>query len=100
MGAYEVYSLYVENWFDISYYEFFVDIMWSDFVYGRNVVYSEGYYGNVVLSRYFIEYYENRDVSVDGAEKRGVFYCRIVSSMIGKAIYVMCVYLGLREAYR
>lgn len=99
MGVYEVYLLYVENWFDILYYEFFVDIMWSDFVYGCNVVYLEGYYGNVVLLCYFIEYYENCDVLVDGVEKCGVFYCCIVLLMIGKVIYVMCVYLGLCEVY-
>lgn len=64
MGVYEVYLLYVENWFDILYHEFFVDIMWSDFVYGCNVVYLEGYYGNVVLLCYFIEYHENCDSMV------------------------------------
>ncbi|EIW5734137.1 endonuclease/exonuclease/phosphatase family protein, partial [Salmonella enterica subsp. enterica serovar Infantis] len=67
---------------------------------GRNAVYPEGHHGNAVLSRYPIEHYENRDVSVDGAEKRGVLYCRIVPPMTGKAIHVMCVHLGLREAHR
>ena len=62
--------------------------------YGRNAVYPEGHHGNAVLSRYPIEHYENRDVSVDGAEKRGVLYCRIVPPMTGKAIHVMCVHLG------
>ncbi|XPE64891.1 hypothetical protein ACNKHU_04510 [Shigella flexneri] len=37
---------------------------------GRNAVYPEGHHGNAVLLRYPIEHYENRDVSVDGAERR------------------------------
>ena len=97
MGAHEVHPLHVENWPDTSHYEFLADTMWSDFAYGRNAVYPEGHHGNAVLSRYPIEHYENRDVSVDGAEKRGVLYCRIVPPMTGKAIHVMCVHLGLRE---
>ena len=89
MGAHEVHPLHVENWPDTSHYEFLADTMWSDFAYGRNAVYPEGHHGNAVLSRYPIEHYENRDVSVDGAEKRGVLYCRIVPPMTGKAIHVM-----------
>ena len=85
MGAHEVHPLHVENWPDTSHYEFLADTMWSDFAYGRNAVYPEGHHGNAVLSRYPIEHYENRDVSVDGAEKRGVLYCRIVPPMTGKA---------------
>lgn len=100
MGAHEVHPLHVENWPDTSHYEFLADTMWSDFAYGRNAVYPEGHHGNAVLSRYPIEHYENRDVSVDSAEKRGVLYCRIVPPMTGKAIHVMCVHLGLREAHR
>lgn len=101
MGAHEVHPLHVENWPDTSHYEFLADTMWSDFAYGRNAVYPEGHHGNAVLSRYPIEHYENRDVSVDGAEKRGVLYCRIVPPMTGKAIHVMCVHLEtLREAHR
>ena len=37
---------------------------------------------------------------INDAEKRGVLYCRIVPPMTGKAIHVMCVQLGLREAHR
>ncbi|XPE65256.1 endonuclease/exonuclease/phosphatase family protein [Shigella flexneri] len=32
--------------------------------------------------------------------KGGVLYCRIVPPITGKAIHVMCVHLGLREAHR
>ena len=77
MGAHEVHPLHFENWPDTPHYEFLADTMWSDYAYGRNAVYPEGHHGNAVLSRYPIEHYENRDVSVGESEKRGLLYCRI-----------------------
>ena len=76
MGAHEVHPLHFENWPDTPHYEFLADTMWSDYAYGRNAVYPEGHHGNAVLSRYPIEHYENRDVSVGESEKRGLLYCR------------------------
>ncbi len=63
--------------------EFLADTMWSDYAYGRNAVYPEGHHGNAVLSRFPIEYYENRDISVGNGEKRGLLYCRIVPPRSG-----------------
>ncbi|ELY2808212.1 endonuclease/exonuclease/phosphatase family protein [Cronobacter sakazakii] len=100
MGAHEVHPLHVENWPDTTHYEFLADTMWSDYAYGRNAVYPEGHHGNAVLSRYPIEHYENRDVSVPGTEKRGVLHCRITPPDFPKAIHVICVHLGLKEAHR
>ncbi len=100
LGAHDVHALQIENWPDTSHYEFLADTMWSDFAYGRNAVYPQGHHGNAVLSRYPIEHYENRDVSVGMSEKRGVLYCRIVPPMLSRPIHVMCVHLGLREAHR
>ncbi len=53
-----------------------------------------------MLSRYPIEHYENLDVSVDGSEKRGLLYCRIVPPDYGGAVHVLSVHLGLKEAHR
>ena len=72
MGAHEVHPLHIENWPDTTHYEFLADTMWSDYAYGRNAVYPEGHHGNAVLSRFPIEYYENRDISVGNGEKRGL----------------------------
>jgi endonuclease/exonuclease/phosphatase family metal-dependent hydrolase len=100
MGAHEVHSLLVENWPDKTHYEFLADTTWNDFAYGRNAVYPEGHHGNAILSRYPIEYYENRDVSVAGSENRGLLYCSIVPPQLGYPVHVICVHLGLREAHR
>ncbi len=50
---------------------------------GAMWVYPEGHHGNAVLSRFPIEYYENRDISVGNGEKRGLLYCRIVPPQSG-----------------
>ncbi len=60
----------------------------------------EGHHGNAVLSRFPIEYYENRDISVGNGEKRGLLYCRIVPPESGVTIHVICVHLGLRADQR
>lgn len=73
MGAHEVHPLHFENWPDTPHYEFLADTMWSDYAYGRNAVYPEGHHGNAVLSRYPIEHYENRDVSVGESENAACF---------------------------
>ena len=53
-----------------------------------------------MLSRFPIEHYENRDVSVGESEKRGLLYCRITPPALDFPIHVGCVHLGLREAHR
>lgn len=64
---------HIENWPDTTHYEFLADTMWSDYAYGRNAVYPEGHHGNAVLSRFPIEYYENRDISVGNGENAACF---------------------------
>ena len=73
MGAHEVHPMHFENWPDTPHYEFLADTMWSDYAYGRNAVYPEGHHGNAVLSRFPIEHYENRDVSVGESENAGCY---------------------------
>jgi endonuclease/exonuclease/phosphatase family metal-dependent hydrolase len=100
LGAHDAWSLRVENWPNTSHYEFLADTLWSDYAYGRNAVYPEGHHGNAVLSRYPIEHFENRDISVGESEKRGLLYCRIVPPALATPVHVICVHLGLREAHR
>jgi len=100
LGAHDAWSLRVENWPNTSHYEFLADTLWSDYAYGRNAVYPEGHHGNAVLSRYPIEHFENRDISVGESEKRGLLYCRIVPPDLATPVHVICVHLGLREAHR
>ncbi len=78
-------------------HEFLAATMWSDFRHGRNAVHR--HHGNAVLSRYPIEHYENRDVSVGGSETR----CALLPHYAAHAQppYPRHVrYLGLWESHR
>lgn len=105
MGAHEVHPMHFENWPDTPHYEFLADTMWSDYAYGRNAVYPEGHHGNAVLSRFPIEHYENRDVSVGESEKRGLLYCRItprrsIFPFMWAVFILACVKPTVRPSYR
>ncbi|QLR42374.1 endonuclease/exonuclease/phosphatase family protein [Enterobacter sp. RHBSTW-00994] len=100
MGSHDTYSQQINNWPSVPHYEFLADSLWHDYAYGRNAVYPEGHHGNAVLSRFPIEHYENRDVSIGESEKRGLLYCRIAPPDLAFPVHVGCVHLGLREAHR
>ena len=100
MGSHDLHSIKVQNWPDTPHYEFLAEMMWQDFAYGRNAVYPEGHHGNALLSRFPILSYENRDISVEGTEKRGLLYCKITLPDSDKILHTVCVHLGLRDAHR
>lgn len=100
MGEHEIHSARFEHWPDTSHYEFLADTMWDDFAYGRNAVYPEGHHGNAVLSRFPITQFENRDISVEGHEKRGMLHCQMMVPGRSLRVHIICVHLGLREAHR
>jgi endonuclease/exonuclease/phosphatase family metal-dependent hydrolase len=59
-----------------------------------------GQYGMLVLSRFPISDYENRDISVAGSENRGMLHCQIALPEPHGTLHVICVHLGLKEAHR
>ncbi|STS89330.1 endonuclease/Exonuclease/phosphatase family protein [Klebsiella variicola] len=74
--------------------------MWSDYAYGRNAVYPEGHHGNAVLSRFPIEYYENRIFQSATARNAVCFTAASCRPESGVTIHVICVHLGLRADQR
>jgi len=81
-------------------YEFLADQIWPEHAYGRNAV-AEGHdHGNAVLSRYPVLHNENHDISVPGAEPRGVLHCVLDVPDSEPHLHVMCTHLGLRESHR
>lgn len=81
-------------------YEFLADEIWSDHAYGRNAVAAGQDHGNAVLSRLPVLRSVNHDVSLPGAEPRGVLHCVLARPAGGPGLHVMCVHLGLTEAHR
>lgn len=81
-------------------YEFLADQIWPDHAYGRNAVAEGRDHGNAVLSRFPVVRSHNHDVSLPGAEPRGLLHCVLVRSAGPSELHVMCVHLGLSEAHR
>jgi endonuclease/exonuclease/phosphatase family metal-dependent hydrolase len=59
-----------------------------------------GHHGNAVLSKFPIVAYENRDVSIDGHETRGLLHCVLRLPAHAADLHAICVHLGLKESHR
>jgi len=85
-------------------YEFLADTLWPEHAYGRNAVAEGQDHGNAVLSRLPVLRSRNHDVSLAGAEPRGLLHCVLLRpaavSEPSRELHVMCVHHGLREAHR
>jgi len=81
-------------------YEFLADQIWPEHAYGRNAVAAGQDHGNAVLSRLPMLYSCNHDISLPGAEPRGLLHCVLARPAGLRELHVMCVHLGLTEMHR
>lgn len=81
-------------------YEFLADAIWPEHAYGRNAVAEGQDHGNAVLSRLPVLRSQNHDMSLPGAEPRGLLHCILARPDGAADLHVMCVHLGLSEAHR
>jgi len=77
-----------------SQFEFLADEIWPHFSYAKNSVYDHGHHGNLILSKFPIESYENIDLSTNSYEKRGLLLCKITLPETGY-FYAACSHLNL-----
>lgn len=73
--------------------------------YGLNAAYEHGHHGNALLSRFPVETWCNRDISVNSFERRGLLHCRLTPRGWPCAVAALCVHLNLlghdrRKQYR
>ena len=99
-GSHAGNSASVAGWPEAPHYEYLADALWPEFAYGRNAVYPHGHHGNAVLSKFPIVAYENRDVSVNGHESRGLLHCTLRVPDHPLELHAICVHLGLKKAHR
>jgi endonuclease/exonuclease/phosphatase family metal-dependent hydrolase len=99
-GSHAGHAGRVAGWPEAPHYEYLADQLWPQFAYGRNAVYPDGHHGNAVLSRFPIVEYENRDVSVEGHESRGLLHCTLRVPGHAVTLHAICVHLGLKQAHR
>ena len=76
----------------IAQHEFLAGRLYHS-TYGMNRAYDHGHHGNALLSRYRIMHSENRDVSDNPLESRGILHCAIETGPAVVHCYV--VHLGL-----
>ena len=100
LGTHERHRQRHANWPEASHYEFLADEIWPQYAYGRNAVYPHGHHGNALLSKLPILRHENRDVTVQRDERRGLLYCVLQSPHGGREIHTICVHLSLLEGQR
>jgi endonuclease/exonuclease/phosphatase family metal-dependent hydrolase len=84
----------------MAHYEYLAEQIWCEHAYGRNAVIAGRDHGNALLSRFPILSFTNHDVSVPGAEARGVLHCVIRLAGHAQPLHGVCVHLGLRESHR
>jgi len=84
----------------VAHYEYLAEQIWCEHAYGRNAVIGGREHGNALLSRFPILGFTNHDVSVAGAESRGLLHCMMRIAGHALALHGVCVHLGLREAHR
>ncbi len=86
-------------------FEFLADELWPHYSYAQNALYDHGHHGNLILSKYPIEHFENINLSTNNWEKRGMLVCKIKippnKERIGeKTIYAACLHLNLFHSGR
>jgi endonuclease/exonuclease/phosphatase family metal-dependent hydrolase len=97
-------SKYVAQGMVDSQFEFLADQLWPHFSYGHNAVYDHGHHGNLILSKFPIESFENIDLTTNRWEKRGLLVCKIMlpktEGSKDKFFYAACSHLNLLHGGR
>lgn len=79
-----------------SQLEFLAEGIWPHYIYGQNVISSQGNHGNAILSLNPIIHFKNVDISNYRLEKRGILHVVIrVSDRPTVDIHVMTLHLDL-----
>lgn len=98
IGRHSGFQQQFSGWPSISHSDFLANEFWDTAIYGRNADYTEGHHGNAILSRLPVENWRNIDISIEGIEKRGLLYCKIMSGET--PVHCICVHLSLKEPHR
>ncbi len=88
-----------------SQFEFLADELWPHYSYAQNALYDHGHHGNLILSKYPIENFENYNLSTNAWEKRGMLVCKIKipkseTNASEKSLFAACLHLNLFHAGR
>lgn len=94
-------TLYKKKGLIDAQFEYLADSIWPHYSYAKNSLYDHGHHGNLILSRYPIESWENIDLTTSLLQKRGLLICKIqIPHPHKKYIYAACVHLDLLHSGR
>lgn len=79
-------------------FEYLADGIWQHYSYGKNAAYDHGHHGNLILSKFPIENFENVNLSTNPLERRGMLVCKINTPL--KTFYAACLHLNLFHSGR
>ena len=92
-----------EEWPSGDVYEYLADTIWTYYSYAKNSVYDDGHHGNVILSKFPINTWFQKDISTNRMESRGLLGCEInlcPEDESEKSIFLFCVHLNLLHGGR
>lgn len=82
-------------------FEFLADTVWSHHSYGKNAVFPARHHGNAILSKYPIVFSENRDISTNRFERRGLLHTIIeIPHEDGAQVHLFNTHLNLLDGSR
>lgn len=76
------------------------DELWPYYAYQKNSIFSGGFHGNAILSRYPIVKWNNIDITVSPLDKRGLLHGEVSLPDRGISVHVMAIHLGLLQFER
>ena len=80
--------------------EHLADSLWPHTAYGKNAIFNAAHHGNAILSRYPLDNQENRDVSRNRFERRGILYSSLHLPNFENPMHLFCLHLNLLEKDR
>jgi endonuclease/exonuclease/phosphatase family metal-dependent hydrolase len=83
-----------------SQLEALADEAWPFHAYGKNSLFSGGFHGNAILSRYPIVNWNNVDITVAPLQPRGCLHAELEMPGTKQRLHALAVHLGLLQAER
>ena len=76
------------------------DELWPYYAYQKNSIFSGGFHGNAILSRYPIKSWKHIDLTVSPLDKRGLLHGEILIPETNVSFHVLATHLGLLQFER
>jgi len=99
-GEHHRHAKEVENWPELSQFEFIAEGIWPFYIYGKNAVYHTGHHGNAILSRFPFVSWENINVSPFPWASRSLLHGVIQMPDTDTDVHIVCIHFGLTAKER